>query len=123
MKKLTSFNEDDIKRLCLPDDVFYLLHDIAYCSNAKHINGFVERAQDCLKSDERPDSVNLLEAEIIWCEANRKSSEKSADFEDGFISGLRQAIFLITATPADFVIAEEGSSETVRCLSRRGSQT
>lgn len=35
--------------------------------------------------------VAWLQAEIEWCESNRGKSGKSADFEDGFIAGLRQA--------------------------------
>ena len=39
----------------------------------------------------------ILEKEIEWCDSNRGKSEKGSDFEDGFIKGLKQAIFLVSA--------------------------
>lgn len=37
---------------------------------------------------------NPIEQEVEWCEANRGKSGKGAEFEDGFIAGLLQALFI-----------------------------
>lgn len=37
----------------------------------------------------------VIEQEIKWCEENRGMNSK--EFEDGFIAGLKQALFLINA--------------------------
>ena len=40
---------------------------------------------------------DLIEAEIKWCEAHRNPEQKV--FQDGFISGLQHALFLMKSRP------------------------
>jgi hypothetical protein len=41
--------------------------------------------------------LQLIRSEIRWCKEN-PDNDLSADFQKGFIKGLRQAILLINAT-------------------------
>jgi hypothetical protein len=45
--------------------------------------------------------INVLQKEIDWCEGNKFNKdgierlEQNGDFSDGFVGGLKQAIFII----------------------------
>lgn len=41
---------------------------------------------------------DLIEQDIAWCEANRNPDEKV--FQDGFVAGLRHALFLMKRHPS-----------------------
>lgn len=41
---------------------------------------------------------DLIEQDIAWCEANRNPDEKV--YQDGFIAGLRHALFLMKRHPS-----------------------
>jgi hypothetical protein len=48
------FSDDEIRREGLPEDVFELLHDIAYHLPGRNVYGYVSRAQEILRSTEFP---------------------------------------------------------------------
>lgn len=50
----------------------------------------------------------LIEKEIKWCEANRTPGEEI--YQDGFIAGLKQALFLVKSKP---VVRFDLSASTV----------
>ena len=39
--------------------------------------------------------IGVIEKEIQWCNKNKLDSNKSKDFVNGFIKGLRQSLFII----------------------------
>jgi hypothetical protein len=62
--------------------------------------------------------VNLLNEEIKWCQNN---SNENADFNKGFIDGLKQAIWLINITKFDaFEKADNEHQGFIRCPNCNG---
>jgi hypothetical protein len=56
------FNDDDIRREGLPEDVFGLLHDLAYHRYGRDIYSYVSGAQEILRGAE-PDATKVSDSE------------------------------------------------------------
>ena len=58
------FNEDQIRRVGLPMDVFGLIHDLCYHHDGRDVNNYVERAQAILRANDwTPKDESDLNAE------------------------------------------------------------
>lgn len=55
--------------------------------------------------------TKMLEAEIRWCEKNKESMP--AEYRNGFIAGLKQAIYLINATRQRYMLLEDGTDNDI----------
>ena len=53
--------------------------------------------------------TKLIEAEIKWCEENKGAMPE--DYTRGFIAGLKQTIFLISATKQRITLSKGGNRE------------
>lgn len=49
------------------------------------------------------DIQQIINNEIKWCKENREKTEKSTDFQKGFIEGLKQAKDIIVRLNRDFL--------------------
>jgi hypothetical protein len=66
-------------------------------------------------NERRNMKISLIREEIKWCESHR--GMKPVEFEDGFIAGLKQAIYLLQHSPTLRAPDQtEQDGETCNCI-------